>query len=64
MEEMTTAGEQHRQPKLIACLDRISIPHAAPRMNHGRDAMTGRKTHRVIEWEAVSYTHLTLPTKA
>ena len=51
MEEMTTTGEQHREPKLIASLDGIGITDAAPRVNHGRDAMTGGQTHRVIEWE-------------
>ena len=51
MEEMTTTGEQHRHPKLIACLDGIGIPHTAPGVNHGCDAVTGSQTHRVIEWE-------------
>ena len=51
MQEVPPPREQHRQPEFITCLDGILVTLAASRMNHSRDAVLRRQSHRVIEWE-------------
>ena len=51
MQEVSTPGQKHRQPKFIACLDGILVPFAASRMNDSCDAVLRSQAHRVIEGE-------------
>ena len=46
---MAASGEQHRHPELITGLNGLGIPQAAAGVNHRRDAMLRRETHRVVK---------------
>ena len=48
---MTLPCEQHGEPQFIAGLDGVLIAFATAWMNHSRDAVLRRQTHRVIKGE-------------
>lgn len=49
MQEVSSPGQKHRQPKFIAGLDRILVTFAAARMNDRGDAVLRSQAHGVIE---------------
>ena len=62
MEEVALSGEVHRHTGLIGRRDDLFVAHRSAGLHDGGDAGIQQNLQAVSEREAVSYTHLTLPT--